>query len=90
MNGFSELGHWHVFWLYGLKRCGATARRDGKREGGFMLNWAVTFLVIGLIAGLLGLSGIAGAATQIAWILFVVFMVLFLVSLIAGRGRPPV
>jgi uncharacterized membrane protein YtjA (UPF0391 family) len=54
-----------------------------------MLNWSITFLVIGLIAGLLGLSGVAGAATQIAWILFVVFLVLFLVSLVMGR-RPPV
>jgi uncharacterized membrane protein YtjA (UPF0391 family) len=31
-----------------------------------MLNWSITFLVVGLIAGLLGLSGVAGAATQIA------------------------
>ena len=54
-----------------------------------MLNWAVTFLVIALIAGVLGFTGIAGAASQIAWILFVVFIVLFLVSLIAGRGRGP-
>ena len=50
-----------------------------------MLSWSITFLVVGLIAGLLGLSGIAGAATQIAWILFVVFLVLFLVSLVMGR-----
>jgi uncharacterized membrane protein YtjA (UPF0391 family) len=63
-------------------------RRDKISKEGFMLNWAVTFLVIGLIAGLLGLSGLAGAATQIAWILFVVFMILFVVGLIAGR-RPP-
>jgi uncharacterized membrane protein YtjA (UPF0391 family) len=55
-----------------------------------MLSWSITFLVIGLIAGLLGLSGIAGAATQIAWILFVVFLVLFLVSLVMGRRTPPV
>ena len=54
-----------------------------------MLSWSITFLVIGLIAGLLGLSGIAGAATQIAWILFVVFLVLFLVSLVMGRRSPP-
>jgi uncharacterized membrane protein YtjA (UPF0391 family) len=32
-----------------------------------MLSWSITFLVVGLIAGILGLSGIAGAATQIAW-----------------------
>ena len=50
-----------------------------------MLSWAVTFLVVALIAGILGLSGIAGAATQIAWILFVVFMILFLVGMLMGR-----
>ncbi len=31
-----------------------------------MLSWAVTFLVIGLIAGVLGVSGVAGTATHIA------------------------
>lgn len=61
----------------------------GKEEN-TMLSWSLTFLVIGLIAGVLGLSGLAGAATQIAWILFVVFLVLFLISLIAGRHSPPV
>ena len=60
-----------------------------KKEKLDMLSWSITFLVIGLIAGILGLSGIAGAATQIAWILFVVFLVLFVISLIMGR-RPPV
>jgi uncharacterized membrane protein YtjA (UPF0391 family) len=61
-----------------------------KKEKLDMLNWSITFLIIGLIAGVLGLSGIAGVATQIAWILFVVFLVLFVVSLIMGRRRPPV
>jgi uncharacterized membrane protein YtjA (UPF0391 family) len=59
-------------------------RKEGTQ---IMLNWSITFLVIGLIAGVLGFSGIAGAATQIAWILFVVFLVLFVASLIMGRGR---
>jgi uncharacterized membrane protein YtjA (UPF0391 family) len=59
------------------------------KKGAAMLSWSITFLVIGLIAGLLGLSGIAGAATHIAWILFVLFLVLFLVSLVMGR-RPPI
>jgi uncharacterized membrane protein YtjA (UPF0391 family) len=58
-----------------------------RKEGCTMLNWSITFLVIGLIAAVLGFTGIAGAATQIAWILFVVFLVLFLVSLFMGRGR---
>ena len=35
-----------------------------------MLNWSITFLIIGLIAGVLGFTGVAGAATQIAWVLF--------------------
>ncbi|MBL38528.1 MAG: DUF1328 domain-containing protein [Xanthomonadales bacterium] len=53
-----------------------------------MLGWALTFLIVGLIAGALGLSGIAGAATNIAWILFVIGLVLALIFFISGR-RPP-
>ena len=33
-----------------------------------MLSWAVTFLVIGLIAGVLGVTGVAGTATHIAYV----------------------
>lgn len=50
-----------------------------------MLNWALTFLIVALIAGVLGFGGIAGTAAYIAKILFVIFVVLFLVSLIGGR-----
>jgi uncharacterized membrane protein YtjA (UPF0391 family) len=54
-----------------------------------MLRWSITFLVIGLITGVLGFTGVAGAASQIAWILFVVFLTLFLVSLMgSGRSAP--
>ncbi|ADG12456.1 DUF1328 domain-containing protein [Caulobacter segnis] len=54
-----------------------------------MLNWALTFLVIALIAALLGFTSIAGAAMGIAKILFYVFLILFLVSLVSHlfRGR---
>lgn len=54
-----------------------------------MLNWALTFLVIALIAALLGFTSIAGAAIGIAKILFYVFLILFLVSLVSHlfRGR---
>jgi uncharacterized membrane protein YtjA (UPF0391 family) len=48
-------------------------------------SWAVTFLVIALIAGLLGFTGIAGAATGIAKIMFLVFLLFSVVSLVAGR-----
>ncbi|GJL72956.1 MAG: UPF0391 membrane protein [Nitrosomonas sp.] len=55
-----------------------------------MINLAVTFLVIAIIAALLGFSGIAGAATQIAWILFVVGLILAIVFYVIGRRPPPV
>ena len=51
-----------------------------------MLGWALTFLIIALIAAALGFGGLAGASVGIAKILFVVFLVLFVVSLIAGRS----
>lgn len=54
-----------------------------------MLGWAVTFLVVALIAALLGFTGIAGTAVNIAWILFVVGLILALVFFVMGR-RPPV
>ena len=53
-----------------------------------MLSWAVTFLIIALIAAVLGFGGIAGTAIGIAKILFFVFLVLFVVSLIFHRRTP--
>lgn len=56
-----------------------------------MLNWALTFLIIALIAAVFGFGGIAADASWIAQILFVVFLVLFLVSALTGAvRRPPV
>ncbi|MGB3222900.1 MAG: DUF1328 domain-containing protein [Desulforhopalus sp.] len=55
-----------------------------------MIGWAVTFLIIALVAGVLGFSGIAGAAVNIAWILFVVGLILAVVFFVMGRGRPSV
>lgn len=49
-----------------------------------MLKWALIFLVIGLIAGLLGFTGIAGTSIAIAKALFFVFLAIFLVLLVAG------
>lgn len=54
-----------------------------------MLSWALTFLVIALIAGLFGFGVIESTAAGIAQILFFVFLVLFLVSLITGSIRRP-
>ena len=41
-----------------------------------MLGWALTFLVVALIAGVLGFTSIAGAAMGVAKILFFVFLAL--------------
>jgi uncharacterized membrane protein YtjA (UPF0391 family) len=49
-----------------------------------MLRWALIFLIVGLVAGLLGFTGVAGASIAIAKTLFFVFMIIFLVLLIAG------
>ncbi len=57
-----------------------------------MLSWALTFLIVAIIAALFGFTGIAAAATDIARMLFFIFLVLFVVSLVFGlfrRRRPP-
>jgi uncharacterized membrane protein YtjA (UPF0391 family) len=54
-----------------------------------MLGWAITFLVIALIAALFGFGGIAGTAIEAAKIIFFVAIVLFVISALVGlfRGR---
>src|SRR5437588_327375 len=56
-----------------------------------MLGWALTFLIIALIAAVLGFGGIAGFAVEIAKIIFFVAIVLFVISAVVGliRGRSP-
>jgi uncharacterized membrane protein YtjA (UPF0391 family) len=54
-----------------------------------MISLALTFLIVGLIAGLLGMYGVAGVATQIAWVLFLVGVVLLVVHLARSRRLPP-
>jgi uncharacterized membrane protein YtjA (UPF0391 family) len=65
------------------------APRLARMETTQMLGWALTFLVVALIAGVLGFTTIAGTAIGVAKILFYVFLVLFLVSLVMNfvRGR---
>jgi uncharacterized membrane protein YtjA (UPF0391 family) len=66
----------------------------GPREfsgGAQMFGWAITFLVIALIAAVLGFGGIADFAVDLARIVFFVAIVLLVISLIVGlvRGRSP-
>ena len=53
-----------------------------------MLSWALTFIVVALIAGVLGFGVLAGTAMYIAKICFVLFLILFLISVITGRKGP--
>ena len=58
-----------------------------------MFGWALTFLIIALIAAALGFGGIAGTAVGIAKLIFFVAIALFVLSLIYGLitgRRPPV
>lgn len=50
-----------------------------------MINLAITFLIIAIVAALLGFSGIAGAASSMAWILFIVGLFLAVIFAVTGR-----
>ena len=56
-----------------------------------MFSWAIAFLVIALIAGVLGFGVVAGTAFAAAKIVFVVALIAFLISGVlglTGRGMP--
>ncbi len=52
-----------------------------------MLYYALVFLVIALIAGVLCFGGIAGASAGIAQILFFLFLAFLVISLVIGLFR---
>ncbi len=56
-----------------------------------MLGWAVTFLVVALVAAILGFGGIAAFAVDAARIVFFVAIVLFAIAAVVAliRGRSP-
>ena len=73
--------------------------RQGKQEnatvghsqavpiGGKMLYYALLFLLVAVIAGVLGFGVVAFAAAGIAKILFFLFLVMFIVTLISHLSR---
>jgi uncharacterized membrane protein YtjA (UPF0391 family) len=54
-----------------------------------MISLALTFLIVGLVAGLLGLYGVAAMASQIAWVLFLIGVVLLVIHMVGARRLPP-
>lgn len=57
-----------------------------------MLGWALTFLVVALIAAAVGFGGVVGAIAATARVLFAIFMLLFLGTVVfrTANGKPPV
>jgi len=54
---------------------------------GNLLHWAIVFLIVALVAGVLGFGGVAGTAMQGAQLLFWVAIILLLISLVFGFAR---
>src|SRR5215468_2470417 len=75
----------------GNKRCALFVLEPTHIQSGdgFMFGWAITFLIVALIAAVLGFGGIAGTAIELAKIVFFVAIVLFVISALFGiiRGR---
>ncbi len=51
-----------------------------------MLQWAIIFFVIALLAALLGQRGVAGLSAQIGYLFVGVAVLFLLVALLTGRG----
>ena len=49
-----------------------------------LLEWALTFLIVAIIAAVFGFGRISAAATDIAKVLFFIFVAVFVVLLLAG------
>lgn len=54
-----------------------------------MLNWALTFFLLAIVAAILGFGGMAGTLAWGAKVLFVAFVILTIVFAVTGR-RPPI
>ena len=56
-----------------------------------MLRWALTFLLVAIVAGIFGFTDIAGASANIARMLFYIFLVLLVASAVMHvlRGNAP-
>ena len=54
-----------------------------------MIGWAITFLIVALVAAIFGFGGIAGAAGDIAKLIFFVGIVLFAISAVLCPLRGP-
>ncbi|MFN2427301.1 MAG: DUF1328 domain-containing protein [Candidatus Binatia bacterium] len=52
-----------------------------------MLNYAIAFFVIALVAAALGFGGVAGMSAQLGWFFAILSLVFLVVALLSGSGR---
>ena len=52
-----------------------------------MLGWALIFLIIAIVAGILGFGEIASTGAGIAQILFFIFLILCVITFIMGIAK---
>jgi uncharacterized membrane protein YtjA (UPF0391 family) len=52
-----------------------------------MFGWAITFLLIAIVAAALGFGGVAGTALSAAQIVVVVALILFVITAVMGYRR---
>ena len=50
-----------------------------------MLNYALVFLTVGLVAGALNFTGVSSVGVQISWILSLIGVVLVAIHVFKGR-----
>jgi uncharacterized membrane protein YtjA (UPF0391 family) len=76
-------------WRFGL--WGGSGAPAALHQESIMLGWAITFLIVALVAALFGFGGIAAVAVDAAKIIFFVAIILFVVSAVIAlvRGRSP-
>ena len=57
-----------------------------------MLNWALMFFVVAIVAAALGVGGVAGMSAHIGWLLAVIGVIILAVSMLTRRrrGGPPI
>jgi uncharacterized membrane protein YtjA (UPF0391 family) len=65
----------------------ADPRPPDHNKEDMMLYYALVFLFVAIIAGLLGFGAIAFAAAGIAKLLFYIFLILFVISLVTHVSR---
>jgi uncharacterized membrane protein YtjA (UPF0391 family) len=79
----------HSAW--NISRAIDVFRASTVEENNTMFGWALTFLIVALIAAVFGFGGIAGFAVEIAQLIFYVAIILLVISVVMGliRGRTP-